>query len=104
MPPFEKHIFICTKERSADDPTGCCKAKGSEKIAAFFKEEINKRGLKGRIRANPSGCLDQCASGPTVVVYPEAIWYSVPTLEDAKEILDQHIEKKQVVERLRLFK
>ncbi len=101
MPPFEKHIFICTKERDANDPTGCCKLKGSVKIAEYFKEEVKKRGLKGKVRANPSGCLDCCAKGPTIVVYPEAVWYSVASLEDAKEILDKHIEKNEVVERLR---
>lgn len=101
MPPFQKHIFICTKERSVDDPTGCCKLKGSEKIAAFFKEEVKRRGLKGKIRANPSGCLDACSKGPTVVVYPEAVWYQVNSLEDAQEIMDQHIEKNEIVERLR---
>ncbi len=101
MPPFEKHIFICTKERSAEDPTGCCKLKDSEKIAAFFKEEVKKRGLKGKVRANPSGCLDACAKGPSVVVYPEAIWYQVSSIEDAREIMDKHIENNEVVERLR---
>ena len=102
MPPFEKHIFICTKERSPEDPTGCCKLKGSVKIAEFFKEEVKKRGLKGRIRANPSGCLDFCAKGPTVVVYPEGVWYSVQSIEDAKEIMDEHIQNNRLVKRLRI--
>lgn len=101
MPPFQKHIFICTKERSLEDPSGCCKLKGSESIAAFFKDEVKRRGLKGRVRANPSGCLDACAQGPTVVVYPEGVWYRVANLEDAKEILDKHIEGNEIVERLR---
>lgn len=101
MPPFEKHIFICTNERSPENPTGCCKLKGSEKIAAYFKEEVKKRGLQGRVRANLSGCLDACAKGPTVVVYPEGVWYSVQNLEDAKEIMDKHIGNNQIVEKLR---
>ncbi len=104
MPPFEKHIFICTFRREGNDTRGCCSAKDSEALRDFFKEEVQKRGWKGKIRANASGCLDHCAQGPTVVIYPEATWYRVPTLQDAKEILDEHIEKGKVVERLLIYK
>jgi (2Fe-2S) ferredoxin len=104
MPKFEKHIFICTNERNADDPRGCCTARGSEKIREFFKNEVKRRGLKGKVRANAAGCLDHCEFGPTVVVYPEGVWYHVETEADAREILDRHIEKGEVVERLTIYK
>jgi (2Fe-2S) ferredoxin len=104
MPPFQKHIFICTNRRDPSDPRGCCAAKGSEEIRDYFKQEIKKRGLQGKMRANAAGCLDNCAQGPTVVVYPEAIWYRVPTLEDAREIIEKHLEKGEVVDRLRLYR
>jgi (2Fe-2S) ferredoxin len=103
MPPFEKHIFICTNGRNPDDPRGCCSARGSEEIREFFKAELKRRGLKDKVRANAAGCLDNCASGPTVVIYPEGVWYRVPTTQDAKEILDRHVEKGEVVERLVIF-
>jgi hypothetical protein len=38
--------------------------------------------LKGRVRANAAGCLDQCEHGPTVVIYPEAVWYGGVAPED----------------------
>jgi (2Fe-2S) ferredoxin len=65
-----------------------------------FKQELAKRGLKGRVRANAAGCLDQCAYGPTVVIYPEGVWYWVGTAEDVVEIVEQHIVKGEVVARL----
>ena len=36
---------------------------------------INDNGLKGKVRANKSGCLDVCEHGPAVVIYPEGHWY-----------------------------
>jgi len=103
MPPFEKHIFICLNERTADNPKGCCLARGSKKIREKFKEEIKKRGLKGKVRANASGCLDHCEHGPTVVIYPEGTWYHVETAQDVMDIMDQHIEGKKIVERLAIY-
>lgn len=102
MPRFERHIFICTNQRPPDHPKGCCAAKGSLALAEKFKEELHKRGLKGRMRANKAGCLDLCEFGPTVVVYPEGVWYQKVTLQDVGEIIDSHLLGGKVVERLRV--
>lgn len=102
MPHLEKHVFICTNRREPGNPKGCCAEKGSEEIREVFKKELHERKLKGRIRANAAGCLDQCAKGPAVVVYPEQVWYTVPTVEDAREIIEQHLVGGVPVERLRM--
>lgn len=65
-----------------------------------MKAEIKKRGWKGMVRANQAGCLDACAYGPSVVIYPEGVWYTVKNETDAQEILDRHIGKNEVVTRL----
>ena len=57
-------------------------------------------GFQNRVRANKSGCLDQCEHGPTVVVYPEAVWYGRVTLADVDEIIASHILGGQPVTRL----
>lgn len=102
MPHFEHHIFVCVNKRPAGHPKGCCADKGSEALRDFFKEELARLGLKGKVRANAAGCLDQCHRGPTVVIYPEGVWYQVLTKEDATEILERHILKGEIVERLRM--
>jgi (2Fe-2S) ferredoxin len=101
-PRFEKHVFICTNRREPGDPKGCCAEKGSEAVRDAFKRLLHERGLKGRIRANAAGCLDQCARGVTVVVYPEQIWYGGVTATDVPEIVEQHLVGGVPVERLRM--
>ena len=54
------------------------------------------------IRVNQSGCLDRCELGPTMVIYPEGIWYSYHSVEDAEEIIQRHLIKGERVERLML--
>ena len=98
---FEKHVFICQNERPPENPTGCCKAKGSEEILNLMKEEIKRRGLNKKIRINKAGCLDQCAKGVSIVVYPEGVWYGRVTKEDVQEIVESHLIENQPVTRLR---
>lgn len=90
MPPFDQHLFICCNRREPGHPRGSCDPAGSEALQKAFKAALAERGVK-RVRANKSGCLDQCEKGPTVVVYPEAVWYGGVTLDDVDEIVDQHI-------------
>jgi (2Fe-2S) ferredoxin len=100
MPHFKRHVFVCTNERPADHPRGSCKAKGGVEVRDALKSELTKRGLSKIIRANASGCLDQCERGVTVVVYPEEVWYGGVTVDDIPEIVDQHLVGGEAVERL----
>jgi (2Fe-2S) ferredoxin len=100
MPFFEKHVFICTNRRDPSNPKGSCAAKGSEAVRERFKKELHERGLKGRMRANAAGCLDQCENGCTVVIYPEQAWYGHVTPDDVTEIIEEHLVHGRLVERL----
>ena len=96
---YRRHVFVCLNERDAAHPRGCCKHRGSEEIFKLLKDGAAKAGLKD-VRINRAGCLEHCEYGPSVVIYPEAVWYHCPTVEDAEEILRSHILEGQVVERL----
>jgi len=54
------------------------------------------------VRINASGCLDRCELGPTVVIYPEGVWYSVTNQQDIDEVLQTHLVEGGRVERLML--
>jgi (2Fe-2S) ferredoxin len=93
---WEKHVFVCT---SGD---WCPHVDGDGLgVHARMKRLVAETGLKGRVRVNHSGCLDQCGNGPMVVVYPEAVWYWGVQVEDVEEIVREHLAGGRPVERLR---
>ena len=107
MPRFEHHVFACTNERAPDDPKGSCARRGSVALHQHMKLRCHELGLKGSVRVNSAGCLDACACGPTFVVYgandpPEGVWYTLTTVAEVDEVVEQHLVGGHPVERLRL--
>ncbi len=99
-PGFERHVFVCVNERDPGHVRGCCHSKGGTALRELFKKAIVKAGLVARVRANKAGCLDFCESGPTVVVYPEGVWYHIDDPDrDVAEIVERHLVGGEVVER-----
>ena len=98
---YRSHVFCCINERPAGHPRGCCKAKGSERLRNYMKARAEELGLT-ELRVNASGCLDRCELGPTMVIYPEGVWYSYTTPGDVDEILRTHLCDGGRVERLLL--
>jgi (2Fe-2S) ferredoxin len=102
MPTLQRHVFVCVNERAANNPKGCCKLKGAEQVRDQLKKKLAELGLKGVVRANNAGCLDQCSEGVTVVIYPEQVWYGHVTPADIEEIVEKHLIGGEVVARLLL--
>lgn len=100
VPPYEKHIFICTNQRRAGHPRGCCDDKGGSQVRLEFAEALARRGLKGQIRANKAGCLNACELGVAVVMYPAGIWYLGVTPQDVAEIVETSLLGDGIVQRL----
>jgi (2Fe-2S) ferredoxin len=111
-------VFVCTKQRSANDLEGCCCNAGALKIYQAFQAEIQQRNLGDQIEIRQSGCLDYCAVGAVALVskvkgsafawLPTKIqkrilsnkhWYAHLTVEDIPEIVDQHFVQGQPIER-----
>jgi (2Fe-2S) ferredoxin len=98
---YEAHVFCCTNRRPAGHPRGCCAEKDSEALRDYMKGRAKDLGLKN-VRVNNAGCLDRCELGPTVVIYPEGVWYAVTNKVDIDEVLDTHLVKGGRVARLML--
>ena len=54
------------------------------------------------MRANKSGCLEQCEHGPTVAIYPQGVFYGNVSLNDVSRILEETVIAGRVVEDLRI--
>jgi len=98
-PYFNSHVFVCVNARAKDDPRGCCSSKGSVVLRNYLKQRAKETGLKG-VRINGAQCLDRCELGPTLVIYPEGVWYHYRTKADLDEILETHLQNGGRVERL----
>lgn len=98
---YERHVFCCTNTRPDGHPRGCCSAKGAEKLRAHMKNQAKRMGLDA-VRINSAGCLDRCELGPTLVIYPEGVWYTYRDAADIDEILAVHVRDGGRVTRLML--
>jgi len=97
---YERHIFFCLNERTNGE--ACCAQHHAQEAFEHCKARVKAAGLNGpgKVRVNKAGCMDRCAAGPVAVVYPEAVWYTYVDLEDIDEIVESHLKRGQVVERL----
>ncbi len=102
MATFTHHIFICCNQRSVDHSRGCCDPDGSETLRNVFKAEVKKRGLRPMVRANKAGCLDQCELGPTVVIYPQGVWYGSVTPADVPRIIEETVVGGKILDDLKI--
>jgi NADP-reducing hydrogenase subunit HndC len=65
-----------------------------------LRTEIEKAGLEKEVSVVQTGCHGLCALGPIMIVYPEAVFYSMVKDEDIPEIVSEHLVKGRVVKRL----
>ena len=87
---YDCHVFFCTNERVEGHPRGSCARRGGVELRAYMKDRAKEMGLQN-VRINAAGCLDRCELGPTVVIYPEGVWYRCETREDIDQILALHV-------------
>ncbi|HSU24542.1 MAG TPA: (2Fe-2S) ferredoxin domain-containing protein [Pyrinomonadaceae bacterium] len=104
--PIKRHVFVCNGKS--------CSAVGSAEVKAAFEKELEAKGLrqgkeskgrnpKGEIVLTDCGSVGFCSIGTAVLVYPEGVWYAQVTAADVHEIIEEHLEKGNIVERLALI-
>ena len=92
MKVFRSHFLIC-------GGTGC-HSSGSINVKRALEQEIDKRGLSDEVKVVETGCNGFCALGPIIVVYPEGVVYLSATPEDMPELVEEHLVKGRILERL----
>ncbi len=83
----------------------CCQNSNAQAIRDYARARTIELGIAGEdgVRINTAGCLDRCAEGPVIVVYPDEVWYTYADQGDIDEIIEQHLMNNQVVERLKIL-
>ena len=89
---YRTHVMVC-------GGTGCT-ASGSGKIQEALVSEIKKKGLEDEVKVVQTGCFGLCELGPIMIIYPGDVFYSRVTVDDIPEIVEEHLLKGRVVERL----
>ncbi len=101
MPPIQRHFFVCENVRPTPGRPSCG-ARDAGAVLAALREELARRpALWGRVAVSGATCLGPCFEGPTIVVYPEGVWYAGVTPADVPELAADHMEAGRVLERLR---
>ena len=105
--PIRHHVFVCTGKS--------CSARDSAEVRDAFERELKARGIlfgkeakgknpKGSIIVTECASVGFCSIGPTVLVYPDGVWYAQVQPLDVSEIINEHLLKGRIVERLALMK
>lgn len=89
------HIMVC-------GGTGCVSAQSLEMIKEL-KSYIEACGYDDEVSVVKTGCFGFCGQGPIIKIHPDNVFYVKVKMSDLKEIVDEHIIKGRVVNRL-LFK
>ena len=89
---YRKEVLIC-------GGTGCTSSHSMD-IADALEKEIAANSLENEIKVVRTGCFGLCALGPIMIVYPEGSFYSMITVDDVKEIVEEHLKNDRIVKRL----
>ena len=104
--PIKRQVFVCTGKS--------CSAVGGEEVFAEFDRILTEKGLRqgketkgrnpmGEVLLGKCGSIGFCSVGTAVMVHPDGTLYGQVTVEDVPEIVEQHLEHGNVVERLALI-
>ena len=104
--PIKRHVFVCNGKS--------CSQVGSAEVKAEFERILEAKCLRqgkeskgrnpmGEVVLTDCGSVGFCSIGVAVLVYPEGVWYGQVQAEDVPEIIEEHLEKGNIVGRLALI-
>jgi NADH-quinone oxidoreductase subunit F len=86
------HVLVCAG--------AACVSSGCREIRDAIVNTVQKTGLQDEVKVIETGCIGSCDIGPLALIYPEGVLYQKLKVEDAEEIVNEHLLKGRVVERL----
>lgn len=85
-------IFMCAG--------GGCIASGAMKVKTALLDELARHKLEKKVVIIETGCMGPCAGGPILLMGRDNVYYQHVAPTDAAEIVEQHVLKGKIVERL----
>jgi (2Fe-2S) ferredoxin len=86
----KSRIFVCCAEK--DPSKAACKRGEGERVAADFKEELNKQGKSTSIWVTRTRCQGYCDPNGTAILFSATgKQYSDVTFEEAQELFKQNV-------------
>ncbi len=79
---------------------GACISEGEKSVKESLEEYIKIYNLESMVNIVETGCMGACDLGPLMVIYPDGVYYQKVKPKDAKEIVEEHLLKGRIVERL----
>jgi NADH:ubiquinone oxidoreductase subunit F (NADH-binding)/(2Fe-2S) ferredoxin/Pyruvate/2-oxoacid:ferredoxin oxidoreductase delta subunit len=90
--PERAHILLCAG--------AACISAGEESFKSALERELKEAGIYDEVKIIETGCFGTCDLGPVMAIYPEGTFYVKLKPQDAKEIVNEHLLKGRIVERL----
>ena len=88
--PYKKILFVCTNRREGG--AVCCSHGGSESLRETLKRYVKENRLVGKVRISQSGCMDLCAQGPNIMIFPDNIWVKNVRSEDLPALIRNYLD------------
>ncbi len=86
---LKKHVLVCG---NID-----CAKKGSTEIITKLRRMIRKEDKQQEFRITKTSCMGRCGEGPSIVVYPDGVWYREIKIEETEQLYNQHMKNGQIL-------
>ncbi len=92
---YKNRIYVCAGAGCVSSNCGL--------IRDTVIDEIKNMGLQDEVSVYETGCMGTCAVGPVMLILPERIFYTELTEKKAREIINAHVGKGEVIEEYTFF-
>jgi NADH:ubiquinone oxidoreductase subunit F (NADH-binding)/(2Fe-2S) ferredoxin len=79
--------------------TGCIASQSNEMVTQL-KDRLAELDMDNEVTVIKTGCFGFCGQGPIIKIQPDNVFYVQVQLTDIDEIINEHIVKGRIVERL----
>ncbi|HOV14339.1 MAG TPA: NADH-quinone oxidoreductase subunit NuoF [Spirochaetota bacterium] len=76
-----------------------CVSSGCHDVQERLKASIKKIDMEDKVKVNETGCIGPCFLGPTLLFYPDGVFYTKVKPDDVETIVASHILSGKVVEK-----